>query len=223
MNASRTALDALEHFLDDVGAHGGVLEVEADQGLTANHVPNDPGYDWWQKDTISAINIEEAWDIEKGGSNVVVQVIDSGTQVNHPDLQANIWKNPGEICGNGDDEDGNGYVDDCHGWDHGDNDADPADPNGHGTHCIGTVGAVSDNGQGVAGIAQVQLMTNEFMDSSGSGWTSDAVLAIQYGAENGAHISPVDERAVRARRRGLRVYYALDHEKTDFSPSSSPF
>ena len=77
--------------------------------------------------------------------------------------------------------------------------------------------------QGVAGIAQVQLMTNKFMDSSGSGWTSDAVLAIQYGAENGAHISPVDERAVRARRRGLRVYYALDHEKTDFSPSWSPF
>ena len=55
---------------------------------------------------------------------------------------ANIWKNPGETCGNGVDDDSNGYVDDCYGWDHGDNDADPADPNGHGTHCIGTVGAV---------------------------------------------------------------------------------
>ena len=194
MNASRTALDALEHFLDDVGAHGGVLEVEADQGLTANHVPNDPGYDWWQKDTISAINIEEAWDIEKGGSNVVVQVIDSGTQVNHPDLQANIWKNPGEICGNGDDEDGNGYVDDCHGWDHGDNDADPADPNGHGTHCIGTVGAVSDNGVGVARFVRRREVPKQ------------RLLLQQY--------LPVDERAVRARRRGVRVC-GLDRTRED--------
>ncbi len=192
VNASRAALDALEQFLDNSGAHGGVLEVEADQELTANYVPNDQYYQCCQRDQLSAINLEAAWDIQKGDPSVTVQVIDSGAQLDHPDLLANIWKNPGETgedCGNGVDDDSNGYVDDCHGYDHHDGDGDPEDLNGHGTHCSGTVAADTNNNIGVAGVAGVKLMTNKFMGPDGRGYTSNAARAIQYGADNGARVS----------------------------------
>jgi subtilisin family serine protease len=83
---------------------------------------------------------------------VLVAVSDTGLDVNHEDLAANVWTNPGEIPGNGVDDDDNGYIDDVHGWDWVNNDADPADDLGQGTHCAGTIGGVGDNGVGVAGV-----------------------------------------------------------------------
>ena len=118
-----------------------MLEVEPDLGLTAaNFVPNDPFYPPYQQNKhYGAINLPAAWELTTGDPNVVVQIVDTGVQRNHPDLQANIWQNPSETdCSNGVDDDGNGYVDDCYGWDHRDDDADPSDDDGHGTTRVAT-------------------------------------------------------------------------------------
>ena len=87
-----------------------------------------------------------------GNPNVVVQVIDTGVELDHDDLQLNIWTNDGEICNNNVDDDGNGYVDDCHGYNHADDTGtDLLGTHWHGTHCAGTVAADSNNGVGVRG------------------------------------------------------------------------
>ena len=106
----------------------------------------------------------------------MVGVIDTGIDYNHPDLAANMWTNPGEIAGNGIDDDGNGYVDDIHGYDFVNNDGDPMDDHCHGTHCAGTIGGVGNNGVGVAGVNwTVKLVALKFLDSGGSGSTSGAI------------------------------------------------
>jgi uncharacterized repeat protein (TIGR01451 family) len=97
-----------------------------------------------------------AWDISLGNTNVVIAIIDDGVQWNHPDLAANIFTNPGEIPGNGIDDDGNGFIDDVHGWDFyaKDNDPSPADPlDNHGTALAGVAAGVGSNGLGISGVA----------------------------------------------------------------------
>src|SRR5439155_10883803 len=97
--------------------------------------------------------------------------------------------NPGEIPGNGIDDDGDGYVDDVHGWDFVNHDNDPTDDNEHGTHVTGTIAAQADNGIGVAGVAPgVHVMALKFLDASGSGSDADAVSAILFAADHGAQI-----------------------------------
>jgi len=136
------------------------------------------------------IDANEAWSVTTGSSNIIVAVIDTGIDYTHPDLAANIWVNSGEIAGNGIDDDGNGYVDDIHGYDFYNEDGDPMDDHGHGTHVSGTIGAVGNNGIGVAGVVQnVQMMALKFLSANGSGWTSDAVRALDYAVANGAVIS----------------------------------
>ena len=126
------------------------------------------------------IDAPEAWATQTG-NNVLVAVIDTGVDYNHPDLAANIWTNPGEIAGNGLDDDGNGYVDDIHGWDFAYDDNDPMDVAGHGTHCAGTIAAVGNNSRGVTGVNwSARIMALKFLDDSGSGWTTDALEALQY-------------------------------------------
>ncbi|MEL6330708.1 MAG: S8 family peptidase [Planctomycetota bacterium] len=135
------------------------------------------------------IDAPEAWDITTGSSNVVIAVIDSGVQWDHPDLAANIWNNSDEIAGNGIDDDGNGYVDDVRGWDFYSNDNNPDDADGHGSHVAGTIAAVSDNSIGVAGTCwNCTVMPLRFIGPFG-GATSDAIAAINYAVANGAQIS----------------------------------
>lgn len=135
------------------------------------------------------IDADEAWDTFTGSSSFVIAVIDTGVNWGHPDLDANIWSNPGEIAGNGIDDDGNGYVDDIRGWDFFDVDNNPADPNGHGTHVAGTIAAESDNGLGVAGVLwQAKIMPLRFIGPFG-GFISDAVLAVDYAAAKGVRVS----------------------------------
>ncbi|RVT52869.1 peptidase S8 [Rubrivivax albus] len=123
-----------------------------------------------------------AWEAGKTcSSDVVVGIIDEGMHVRHQDLRANILAVPGEIAGNGIDDDGNGYIDDVNGWDFFNNDASVFDgrTDDHGTHVAGTVGASGGNAKGVAGVCwNVKLVNAKFLEGSGS--TADAILAVDY-------------------------------------------
>ena len=126
------------------------------------------------------VNALKAWQITKGSRDITIAVIDTGVDYNHPDLAANMWVNPGEIAGDGIDNDNNGYVDDVYGWNAATNTGNPFDGHGHGTHCAGTIGAVHGNG-GVAGVmGDVKIMAVKFLTDSGSGSLVDAIEAIDY-------------------------------------------
>ena len=134
----------------------------------------------------------EAWEVARG-EGVVVAVIDTGVALGHPDLRNRLWSNPGEVCGNGVDDDANGYVDDCVGWDFGSGDddpnPDPGDPTrNHGTHVAGIVAAEADNGVGVAGVAPDARIMALKVSRDGMLPTSALVGAIRYAAANGADI-----------------------------------
>lgn len=168
----------------------GVRYVEPDFVITSAATPNDPNYSrlWGLHNTgqtggvVDAdMDVAEAWNTTTGSGSVVVGVIDTGIDYRHPDLAANMWRNPGEIVGDGIDNDQNGYIDDVYGWDFANNDSDPFDDEGHGTHVAGTIGAVGNNGTGVVGVSwNVSLMALKFLGADGSGSTSAAIAAINY-------------------------------------------
>lgn len=135
------------------------------------------------------VNVEAAWSLSTGSKNVVIAVIDTGIDYNHPDLVDNMWINEAEANGQpGVDDDGNGYVDDIHGYDFANNDGDPMDGNGHGTHCAGTIAGVHNN-IGVAGVMKdASLVGIKFLTDQGSGSTADAIKAIDYATKIGVDI-----------------------------------
>ncbi|MEX0325400.1 MAG: S8 family serine peptidase [Puniceicoccaceae bacterium] len=134
------------------------------------------------------IDAPEVWDSYTDSSNVVVAVIDTGVDHTHDDLAENMWVNPGEIAGNGIDDDGNGFIDDIHGWDFRDDDNDPMDDHNHGTHCAGIIGARGNNGIGVAGVSwTARIMAIRFL-GAGGGNVSDAIDAIYYAADSEARV-----------------------------------
>ncbi len=167
----------------------GVVTAEPDYTIQLQRTPNDDRYSSLYG--MAKINAPTAWDTTTGSGNFVVAVIDSGVDYNHPDLAANMWRNPGEINGDGLDNDGNGLVDDVFGANFaGTNTGNPFDDNGHGTHVAGTIGAVGNNGVGVAGVNWgVKIMALKFLTASGSGSTSDAIEALNYAVANGAKVS----------------------------------
>ena len=173
--------------------------AEPNYVLSAFVTPNDPRYPelWGMHNTGQTggtadadIDADTAWNVSTGSSSVLLAVIDTGIDYNHPDLAANIWTNPGEIPGNSIDDDHNGFVDDVHGYDFVNNDGDPFDDHGHGTHCSGTIGGVGNNGVGVTGVNwNVKIMGIKFLDSGGSGSTANAVLAVQYATMMGVRLT----------------------------------
>jgi subtilisin family serine protease len=172
--------------------------IEPNYRVSINTTPNDPDLNqlWGLNNTGQTggtpdadIDAPEAWDIQTG-SDVVVCVIDTGVDYTHPDLANNIWTNPGEIAGDGIDNDGNGYVDDIHGYDFVNNDADPMDDNSHGTHVAGTIAAEGNNGTGVAGVNwSAQIMPLKFLDAGGWGDTFGAIQAVEYATMMGAKLT----------------------------------
>lgn len=140
------------------------------------------------------INAPEAWQIHTGrdqkDGGTLLAVIDTGIDYNHPDLKDNMWKNPGEIPGDGIDNDGNGVIDDVYGYNAFANNGDPMDGHSHGTHCAGTIAAQGNNGVGVAGVNHdANLMAIKIFSDGGS-TTADAIIrGIQYATKMGARIT----------------------------------
>ena len=181
-----TIEEAIARYLN----HLDVLYAEPNYIVQRLVTPNDPDFGslWGLHNTGQSsgtedadIDAPEAWDITTGSSDVVVAVIDSGIDYNHEDLSANMFQNSDDCNSNGLDDDGNGFVDDCHGIDKVNDDSDPMDDNDHGTHVAGTIGAVGNNGVGVVGVNwTVKLMACKFLDAGGSGSTADAISCLEY-------------------------------------------
>src|SRR6266850_4583058 len=128
------------------------------------------------------ISAMRAWAVTKGSDQVVVAVLDSGVDYSHPDLANNIWSRPPIVMAYRDgDQTPDGPVDDVHGFNVVEDNGDPMDDNGHGTHCAGIIGAEGGNGIGIAGVNwNVKIMPLKFMDAEGTGTTKDAIEAINY-------------------------------------------
>lgn len=201
--SNRQSLSALKELLQSSGA---AEYAEYDYVV---HTMNQPCNDllffkqWGLKNTGQFIqlipgiagmdaNAVPAWNITMGSPQVVVAVLDTGIFLQHPELITQAWVNPGEIPGNGVDDDNNGYIDDVNGWDFYNDDAsvyDPGDQDIHGTHVAGVIAARNNNIQGISGIAPgVKIMALKFIGPDG-GNVSDAIEAIEYARTMGVKIS----------------------------------
>ncbi|NJL19001.1 MAG: S8 family serine peptidase [Bdellovibrionaceae bacterium] len=211
LGVNGSALDSLPLLLQELSSQDGLVEYAEPDGMVFGcAVPNDARFGelWGLNNTgqtggLADADVDgpEAWDMRNSASSVVVAVIDSGVRYTHQDLAGNMWNNPGETGGvPGVDDDGNGFIDDFHGYDFWGNqddanstiteDNDPMDENGHGTHVAGTIGAVGNNGLGVAGVAwDVQIMAVRFIGPDNYGYDSDATQAINYATASGAQIT----------------------------------
>lgn len=158
-------------------------------------VPNDPYYSssgsWGQNYDdlwgLKKIQAEKAWGITTGSEDIVVAITDTGIDYNHPDLQGQLWSNKDEIPNNGLDDDNNGYIDDVKGWDFTNSDNDPMDDHGHGTHVAGTINALTNNAEGIAGISwDSKVMPLKGLTREGWGYTSWLANAINYAVFEGA-------------------------------------
>ena len=195
---------ALEPLQRRYARHPSVEAVEMNRlnRPCAEIVPNDPNYgEQWN---LALMKMPQAWGIEQGNPEVTVAVVDGGIDMQHPEFRSQLWRNVGEVPGNGVDDDGNGYVDDLNGWDFSDaptlpgsgdstvRDNEPEDEIGHGTHVSGIIGAAANNKIGIAGIAwRCRLMPLRADFKYGGGGylqNDDVAAAIVYAADNGAQV-----------------------------------
>ncbi|MCD5407322.1 MAG: S8 family serine peptidase [Desulfotomaculum sp.] len=162
-------------------------------------IPNDQLWDqqWGVTGAVyGGVQLLDAWEHTRGTSAIIVAVLDTGVYYHHEDLTANIWRNTAEIAGDGQDNDGNGYIDDIRGWDfigadvnNPSPDNSPLDVDGHGTHVAGIIAATADNNKGIAGVAPgVRIMAVKILDDQGGGTTVSLIGAINYAANNGAKV-----------------------------------
>ena len=180
VGSGQTVEDAIAALQSDPD----VLDVQPNyiRRIDAAAPPNDP---FWLNNSLwglARIQAQSVWNtVTTGSRNIVIADIDSGVNYAHADLAANMWRNPGEIPGNGRDDDGNGYVDDVYGIDTVNHDSDPMDDNGHGTHTSGTLGAAGNNGIGVVGVNwNASILACKFVGASGSGTDAGAIECFNY-------------------------------------------
>lgn len=213
----------------------GVAYAEPDYMIQARAIPNDPDFTglWGMNNpggglskADADIDAPEAWGVSTGTGKTLVAVIDTGVDYTHPDLARNMWRNPGEISGNGIDDDNNGVVDDVFGADFFDNDGDPMDENGHGTHVAGTIGAVGNNGVGVAGVNwNAKIMALKAFGPQG-GSLSAVIRCLDYAVRMGARISnhswgtyfrseALEDAIAKAGRAGHLLIAAAGNENND--------
>jgi subtilisin family serine protease len=235
-----------DDVLDGLAASPSLAFAEPQYVYRATRQVNDWGeYMWAQRNTGanggragSDVAAFDAWD-RSTGAGVVVAVIDTGIQADHPDLASQLWRNEDEVAGNGIDDDHNGYVDDTYGWDFVYDDNRPEDSEGHGTHTAGTIAARADDSYGVPGLAfDARVMPLRFLAGNAGGYTSMAVEAINYAVNNGAHVINAswggygESTAIRnaisyARSRGVLFVAAAGNEGNNndqygFFPASYP-
>lgn len=185
LSAASNALvdyDGSDTFCKELVAAGRAISCSPNFEIKVEATPNDPQFgSLWGLSTNQGIDAPSAWDVTTGSGETIAAIIDTGIDYNHPDLAANVWTNPGEIPGNGIDDDGDGYIDDVHGINAINGTGNPFDDNGHGTHVAGTIGAVGNNNLGVAGINhQIKIIAIKFLNSDGSGSLASAIQGINY-------------------------------------------
>jgi subtilisin family serine protease len=155
------------------------INVNATRSLT--RVPNDPLYATADNWAFPQIDAPDAWETATGTRTTIAAVVDTGVDYNHPDLAANMWRNPNEVVGDGIDNDRNGVVDDVYGFNAITGTGDPMDDNGHGTFCSGFIGAVGNNAVGLAGANwSTQIMAIKIFDANGATSIAAEVRGIQY-------------------------------------------
>ncbi len=185
-----------DQFLTKLSQLSSVQYIEPNYRYQASLIPSDSYFsNQWYLEKIKA---PRAWDKQRQSPDIIIAVIDTGVQITHPDLRANIWTNQAEIPGNSQDDDHNGYVDDIHGWDFIANTANPEPKftDGfteegimHGTIIAGIAAAVGNNAAGISGLTwRAQIMPLRVLDSRGEGSTADVVRAVYYAINNGADI-----------------------------------
>jgi len=182
----------VEEFIQQLSEESFVSYVLPNYKIKKLLIPNDPYYpqQWY----LHSVNVEGAWDITTGSGEVYVAVLDTGIDIHHPDLAGNVWRNDGEFlnvdadnngiddgCENSKDDDGNGYVDDCYGFNAVAGKGSAVDDDGHGTHVSGIIGAVGNNQEGIAGINwNVKIVPCKFLDSQGFGDTDTLISCLEY-------------------------------------------
>ena len=198
------AEDVLPDALAVYRNHPDVLYAEPDYSIHADELPTDPDFDklWGLYNTGQTVSGDpgtagadirapQAWDLWTGAPDFRIAVIDSGVNYLHPDLRDNIWTNYAELYGAaGFDDDGNGYVDDIHGYDFENDDGDPLGDHYHGSHVAGTIGAVANNDEGIVGVNwRCRIVALKIFGGEGASYTSNAIAAQQYIVDNNIRVS----------------------------------
>jgi len=182
----------INSFIQTLKKDPAVAYVIPNYRIKALAIPNDTyyNYQWY----LPKIGAEQAWDLSTGSQDIYVAVLDTGIDYDHPDIRDNLWINQGELvgadgngnglddgCEDGVDNDGNGYTDDCYGFNAIDDKGSAKDDNGHGTHVAGILGAIGNNGYGVAGVNwQVKVVACKFLDSAGYGDLNGLLKCLDY-------------------------------------------